>query len=175
MTTDQTLLARAATGDADAFAALFDRHVRAVYWQAYHVVGDADLAQDVAQESFITAWRRRGEIRIEDSLLPWLLVTARHIALNHGRKRARLRAVPLEATPEPRTPDHVDDAVVRDAIDAAVARLSPVDRELFALCVEGDHTYESAAAELGLTHAAVRNRVSRLRGRLRRDLMEEDA
>jgi len=151
--------------------------VSAVYWQAHQVVRDPDEAQDVAQDTFVTAWRRLDEIRIVDrSMLPWLLVTARYTALNAGRKRARLRSVPLEHEPldpgaEP--PDAVDAAAVAAAIEQAVSRLSPVDRRLFELCVDGDLTYDQAAAELGVTHGAVRNRVSRLRARLRRDLTKD--
>ncbi|MET1132269.1 MAG: RNA polymerase sigma factor [Aeromicrobium sp.] len=176
---DAALLARAQRGDTWAFATLFDRHVSAVYWQAHHVVGDADEAEDVCQDTFVTAWRRIGDITIVDrSILPWLMVTARYTALNAGRKRARLRAVTLEHEPADAGADpagHVEEAAVAAAIEAAVARLSAIDRRLFELCVDGDLTYEQAAAELGVTHGAVRNRVSRLRTRLRGDLREERA
>ena len=87
---DRELLDDAISGHPYAFAALFDRHHRAVYWQAYGVVRHANDAQDITQDVFVTAWRRRTEIRVEDSLLPWLLVTARNTALNASRKRARL-------------------------------------------------------------------------------------
>ncbi|GAA2080189.1 RNA polymerase sigma factor [Aeromicrobium tamlense] len=176
---DTALLARAQAGDTFAFGTLFDRHVSAVYWQAHRVVGDASEAEDVCQDTFVTAWRRIGDITIVDrSILPWLMVTARYTALNAGRKRARLHAVDLEHEPVDPGADpsgHVEEAAVAAAIDAAVARLSPVDRRLFELCVDGDLTYEQAAAELGVTHGAVRNRVSRLRARLRGDLREERA
>jgi len=174
---DASLLARARRGDTAAFGALFDRHVDAVYWQAHQVVRDAAEAEDVTQDTFVTAWRRIGDIRIVDeSVLPWLLVTARYTALNAGRKRARLRSVPLEHEPSDPTggpAEAADAAAVAAAIEAALARLSPVDRRLFELCVDGDLTYEQAATELGVTHGAVRNRVSRLRSRLRRDLIED--
>ncbi|MCW2751442.1 MAG: polymerase subunit sigma-24, partial [Aeromicrobium sp.] len=55
-------------------------------------------------------------------------------------------------------------------ITRAVTALSPLDRQLYELFVAGDHTYELAARELGVTHAVVRNRLSRLRSRLRADL-----
>ncbi|GAA3534041.1 DNA-directed RNA polymerase sigma-70 factor [Aeromicrobium flavum] len=174
---DAGLLARARRGDTVAFAALFDRHVSAVYWRAHQVVGDPDEAEDVTQDTFVTAWRRLDDITIVDrSVLPWLMVTARFTALNAGRRRARRRAVSLEHEPVdtgPSPTDRADAAAVAAAIEAAVARLSPVDRRLFDLCVDGDRTYEQAAAELGVTHGAVRNRVSRLRTRLRGDLREE--
>lgn len=175
---DASLLARAAQGSSAAFAVIFDRHVDAVFWQAYHVVRNASDAQDVTQDVFVTTWRRRAEIRVDDSLVPWLLVTAKNIALNAHRKRVRLRSVPLETDPgDEHVEPELDAAAVRAAIDAAVAKLSPVDRELFDRCIDGDQTYAEAAAAVGLTHAAVRNRISRVRTRLRRDLhdLEEDA
>lgn len=174
---DTALLARARRGDDAAFGALFDRHVAAVYWQAHQVVRNAAEAEDVTQDTFVTAWRRLDDITIVDrSMLPWLMVTARYTALNAGRKRARLRSVPLEhepVDPAASPADEVDAAAVAAAIDAAVSRLSPVDQRLFELCVDGDLTYEQAAAELGVTHGSVRNRVSRLRSRLRRDLTQD--
>ncbi|RYY42194.1 MAG: RNA polymerase subunit sigma-24, partial [Actinomycetales bacterium] len=58
------MLQRASTGDRDAFGVLYDRHVRAVYWQAFRVVRDADAAEDVTQETFVVAWRRSRTIRL---------------------------------------------------------------------------------------------------------------
>ena len=163
---DSMLVARATRGDQHAFGELFDRHIQPVYWQAYQVVGDPDEAQDIAQETFVTAWRRLGEISIVDhSALPWLLVTARFTALNASRKRGRLRSVHLEneLADNHETPsEQVEAATVREAIAAAVARLSPLDQQLFAKCIDGELTYEQAATELGVTHGSVRNRVSRL-------------
>lgn len=178
---DTPLVAAARRGDTVAFTQLFNRHITAVYWQAYAVVRDADEAQDIAQDVFVTCWRRLGEITtVDGSMLPWLLVTAKYTALNAHRKRSRLRSVPLETEPSdpaPR-PDHVVEAdAVRSAVDSAVATLAPLDQQLFSLCIDGDLTYDQAAARLGVTHGAVRNRLSRVRGRLRNDLgdLREDS
>ena len=68
-------------------------------------------------------------------------------------------------------PEAGGDAALRgSADDKAVAALAPNDQRLYELCVEGDRTYEQAARELGVTHAVVRNRLHRLRARLRADL-----
>lgn len=170
---DVGLLARAAEGDREAFAALYDRHVRAVFWQAHRVVRDPDLAEDVAQETFVVAWRRVRSIRVVDaSVLPWLLVTARQCALNAARKAARRRSHELdEAIPSPVDVEAaVESELALVEIGAAVAALGEADQRLYALCVEGDHTYQQAARELGVSHAVVRNRLHRLRSRLRADL-----
>lgn len=169
---DVDLLARAAAGDRLAFGELYDRHVRPVYWQAYSVVHDGAEAEDVTQDVFVTAWRRiRAITVVDESVLPWLLVTARYTALNAQRRAARRRADELVETPGSDDVEReVESAQVRAEIEKAVALLSPTDRRLYELCVDGDLTYEQAAADLGVSHAVVRNRLHRLRTRLRADL-----
>jgi RNA polymerase sigma factor (sigma-70 family) len=172
---DTELLSRAQVGDRLAFADLYDRHVRPVYWQAYSVLRDGAEAEEVTQDVFVTAWRKiRAIAPVDGSLLPWLLVTARYTALNAHRRASRRRTQALDDD----LPDgsdssverEVDAAQVRAEIDKAVAALAPNDRRLYELCVEGDRTYEQAARELGVSHAVVRNRLHRLRTRLRADL-----
>lgn len=177
---DRDLLHRAAAGDRVSLGALYDRHVRAVYYQALGIVGDTSLAEDLTQEVFITFWEKVRSVHLVDtSVLPWLMVTARFHGLNARRRlrRERLRAAPLvddlPATAHTGT-GAVDESLLRGEvqaeIDKAVAALSPADREVYELCLAGEHSYESAARTLGVSHAAVRNRLSRVRLRLRADL-----
>lgn len=170
---DRELLARAASGDRGAFTQLYDRHVRPVYWQAFGVLRDDREAEDATQDVFVTMWNKVRTITlVDESALPWLLVTARYTALNARRSRQRRRSDALDADlPASRAvEDEVEAGLVRAEIDKAIAALSTIDRQLYELCVAGDHTYEMAARELGVSHAVVRNRISRLRVRLRADL-----
>ena len=181
---DAELLSRAQAGDRRAFADLYDRHVRPVYWQAYSVVHDPGEAEEVTQDVFVTTWRRiRSITPVDGSLLPWLLVTARYTALNAYRRASRRQSVALDddapqgsaelrlsAAGDSQVEREIEAAQVRAEIDKAVASLAPNDRRLYELCVEGDRTYEQAARELGVTHAVVRNRLHRLRTRLRAEL-----
>jgi RNA polymerase sigma factor (sigma-70 family) len=57
-------------------------------------------------------------------------------------------------------------------VDRALARLAPLDAAIARLCLGEELTYPEAAARLGITPAAVRNRLSRTRARLRKDLEE---
>jgi len=57
-----------------------------------------------------------------------------------------------------------------EAIRAAIARMPEIDRQIFELCLESDLTYKEAAFRLGVTHATVRNRLSRLKRALRVEL-----
>ena len=172
---DVALLTRAQAGDRAAFAGLYDRHVRPVYWQAYSVVRDAGEAEEVTQDVFVTTWRRIRAIRtVDGSVLPWLLVTARYTALNAHRRASRRSGqeltVEIPDGAESAVEREVEAALVRAEIDKAVAALTPTDRRLYELCVDGDLTYEQAARDLGVSHAVVRNRLHRLRTRLRADL-----
>jgi RNA polymerase sigma factor (sigma-70 family) len=173
VTDELTQLAQAQVGDRDAFAGLYDRHVRPVYWQAYSVVRDRDLAEDVTQEVFVTTWRRIRTIApVDGSILPWLLLTARYTAYNTARRERRRSSDGLDSDPigDPGADVEAEASFVRGEIDKAVGALSPVDQQLYALCVEGGATYEQAARELGVSHSVVRNRIHRLRTRLRADL-----
>ena len=172
---DVELLTRAQEGDRLAFANLYDRHVRPVYWQAYSVVHDTGEAEEVTQDVFVTAWRKiRAITPVDGSLLPWLLVTARFTALNAHRRASRRRSDALDddvlKDADSPVEREIEAAQVRAEIDKAVAALAENDRRLYELCVEGDRTYEQAARELGVSHAVVRNRLHRLRTRLRADL-----
>ena len=172
---DVELLTRAQEGDRLAFADLYDRHVRPVYWQAYSVVHDTGEAEEVTQDVFVTAWRKiRAITPVDGSLLPWLMVTARFTALNAYRRASRRRSDALDddvlKDADSPVEREIEAAQVRAEIDKAVAALAENDRRLYELCVEGDRTYEQAARELGVSHAVVRNRLHRLRTRLRADL-----
>lgn len=173
---DRELLGRAAGGDRHAFDQLYLRHVRPVYWQAYSVVRNQPDAEDTTQEVFITAWKKIRAITIaDDSLLPWLLVTARYTALN--KRRQSMRETSRRASLGEQLADgnaSVEDTAEHQEllarVEKSVAELSAMDRELYEKCINGDRTYAEAAAELGVSHGAVRNRVSRIRQRLRADI-----
>ena len=173
---DRELLDRAAGGSRHAFDQLYLRHVRPVYWQAYSVVRSPLDAEDVTQDVFITAWKKIRSITIaDDSLLPWLLVTARYTALNKWRQSQRdtkRRASLGEqlADDAVSVEDTVEHQELLARVEKSVAELSTVDQQLYEKCINGDRTYAEAAAELGVSHGAVRNRVSRIRQRLRADV-----
>lgn len=161
----------ATLADPDGVAELFDRHARAVFRAAMALVRNADDAQDVMQETFIVAWRKRRSIRLIDaSALPWLLATARNVALDHQRAARRRRTDTLapEDLPEPTPAGDAADAF--DAVRDAVAALTPVDQLLVRLVLVEQLPYADAAARLGLTSPAARKRLQRARDKLRRHL-----
>lgn len=88
---DEALLAGFATGDPEAAAGLVRRYQRRVYGLALTILGDPGAAEDVAQETFVRAWRHAGTFDPRRApLSTWLLTIARNLALS----RARLKRTP---------------------------------------------------------------------------------
>lgn len=158
--------------DAEAFAALFNRHAATVFRYAHAVIGDRQHSEDVLQETFLTLWSRRADLEVYgDSVLPWLLVTARNHTRNLGRRLLRratallAEADDIDAWTDPA--DVVAHRVVLEAIVTDVAQLSVTDRSLVTLCLVGDTPYAEAATKVGLTTAVTARRVQRIRTRLK--------
>lgn len=175
---DRALVARAAGGSEAAFRALYRAYVRPVYWVAYGLVGQTADAEDVTQETFVVAWRKIPSLRLEgESLLPWLATICRLQAQNRLRARRRHGSHAEIDADIPAVIDveaHVVQTQTVAAILAAVDRLSDLDREIFRLCAAEGYGYAAAAASLGVSHGTVRNRLSRIRSRVRATAMETE-
>ena len=170
---DREWAARAASGDQGAFRAIYRAHVKPVYWIAHGILGSAADAEDVAQETFVVAWRKLPALElVGDSLLPWLATICRFQAANRLRVLRRDRTNTTDALDEslPDTvsvEDQVISAALADRIAQEVGLLDDLDKRIFRLCAVDGYAYQVAAEELGVSHAAVRNRLSRTRTRLR--------
>ncbi|WP_314422042.1 sigma-70 family RNA polymerase sigma factor [uncultured Microbacterium sp.] len=172
-TSDQRRVAQAANGDERAFRELYREHVRPVYWIAHGLLGSAADAEDVTQETFVTAWRKLPGLELQgESLLPWLATICRFQAANRLRQRRRDRSHTTDE-PDDAIPSTIDveeqviTAALAARITAEIGTLNALDREIFRLCATEGYAYQAAAEELGVSHAIVRNRLSRVRTRLR--------
>jgi RNA polymerase sigma-70 factor (ECF subfamily) len=110
-------------------------------------------------------------------MLPWLLVTCKFTIRNrqralerHDRRRSFTPVHDSLPAAHIGPEQSAEQTELRDFVDAAVSALPPVDRVVFELCVRDGRSYEDAATAAGITSAAVRNRLSRLRARLRSEL-----
>ena len=171
--TDAALVRQAAEGSEFAFRTLYRAYVKPVYWIAHSLLGDATEAEDATQETFVVAWRKLGDLELMgESLLPWLATICRFQCANRLRARRRERMHTAGPVDE-QLPDTVDveHQVIAGAVAERILReldgLSPLDRDIFRLCAVEGYAYEPAAAELGVSHGAVRNRLSRIRTHLR--------
>lgn len=158
-------------GDERTFEAFYDLYAPAVARFAWTVSPSAEAAQDILQETFLTAWNRRGSIRIvAGSSLPWLLTTCRNHARNHARRERRWNEL-LELREESIVADPGDGAAAADLRWAleAIAGLPEGERKVCELCLLQGLTYGEAAEALGLSGAAVGKRLQRARARLKEE------
>jgi RNA polymerase sigma-70 factor (ECF subfamily) len=184
---DSDLVARAKTGDLSAFEELVTRHERRVYTLSLRMLGQPQDAQDVTQETFLSAVEHLQNFRGESSFSTWLLRIATHAALKVIRKRKRAGNVSLDEATDPDEdgavphPEFIADwkqspaelvsrAEVRAMLDDALQVLSEKHRLVFLLRdVQGLSVAETAAA-LGISEANVKVRLLRARLELREHL-----
>ena len=171
MTTDRQLVARSQRGDAEAFAEFYDRHSASVLRYAFALSRDAHDAQDLLQETFVTAWGKLGDIRFgTSSALPWLLVTCRNKAQNLRRSNEIRASVPLDDSRELNRSDDTLERLAREEelrwIVATIDLADPTDRRIIEACVVEGMPYREAAHQFGLSEQAIAKRISRLRSRL---------
>lgn len=135
-----------------------------------------DRACEVADETFLVAWRRRAEL--PSSPLPWLLVTARNTIHDYNRREQRQDALSLEIAHrrEVRSEGSAEAAAVeRLTVLAAVASLPVHEREALMLTVWDGLPYRHAAVVAGCSVTAFTVRVHRARRRLADVLNDLDA
>jgi len=170
---DETLLAGLASGDAEAAAAFVRRFQRRVYGLAVTMLRDAVLAEEVAQETFVRAWRHAATYDARRGRVPtWLLAIARNLAID----RARMRS------PTPVDPDviaseldlaHVDspiDVGERDRLRRAIASLPDEQRRALVLATYAGRTAREIAELDGVPLGTVKTRIRSAMLKLRESL-----
>jgi RNA polymerase sigma-70 factor (ECF subfamily) len=188
--TDAELVQRARAGELDAFEALTTRYERRVYSLALRMLHHEQDAEDVTQQTFLSALENLNGFRGDAAFATWLLRIATYAALKIIRKRKGLDTVSLEdateaadgydAIPHPeyiadwrQSPEQlVHKNEVRRLLDEALAKLDEKHRLVFLLRdVEGLSVKETAAA-LGLSEANTKVRLLRARLQLREELTQ---
>jgi RNA polymerase sigma-70 factor, ECF subfamily len=161
----------------EAFEALYRRAFPRVYGYVATLLRDRAAAEEVTAQAFERAYRKRRSFRASRGTEEaWLFGIARNAALDELRRRRR-RAV-LEAEPEDvhaaGTDEQVDGALRREAVRAALGRLTPRERELVALKFAGGLSHEEIGRVLGISPSNAGTRLHRTLEKLRRDC-DDDA
>ena len=187
---DAELVRRAQGGELDAFETLTNRYEQRVYSLALRMLRHEQDAEDVTQQTFLSAIENLGGFRGDASFATWLLRIATHAALKVIRKRKGLDTVSLEEATEPGEdydsiphPEYIADwrqsperlvhkNEIRRLLDEALAKLDEKHRLVFLLRdVEGMSVRETAEA-LGLSEANTKVRLLRARLQLREELTQ---
>lgn len=168
---DAELVTAACQGDAAAWESLVRQHQTTVFRLAFLIVGDAGAAEDVAQETFLRAFRSLSRFDVSRPLRPWLLQIATNLAYNQRRSAGRYFAALqrlFQATPKSamRQEAHIanDEA---DALWQAIRRLGRADQEIIYMRYYLELTEAETATALGIAHGTVKSRLHRALQRLR--------
>lgn len=166
--------------EADACTCFVKRYAPMVYGRALRLLGDADEAEGVLQQTFIKACERFQDFAGESSMGTWLYRIATNEALMRLRRRrpqveidSLAEVLDADQSPQPtvaRPPDPASAALggeLRTAIDAALAALPETLRVVFVLREIDGLSTEETARQLGLGESAVKVRLHRARQRLR--------
>ncbi len=175
----ELILAVLERDDRRAFAQLVGRHqsqVRTVLRRLTR--GDLGLADDLAQETFVLAWRNLRKFRFEARFSTWLY----RIAFNAWQSEARKKhEVLLDLDPEAPSPNpgpfaEMPDVAARVDLERALAELTDGERAAIAACYYADLSHEEAAAALGIPLGTVKTHVLRAKAKLKARLaMKEQA
>jgi len=174
---DAALVAEAAAGDQDAFCVLVRRYQNHAYGTAIGILSDFDLAQDVVQEVFLSAYLSLGKLKDPERFGGWLRGIVRNTAYKALREQQQARALveaygqtAREAAPAP----SVDQAMVEterlEVVRRTLERLEPKNREVVGLYYADGLSYEDIAEFLGVTRATVKGRLQRGRAQLREEV-----
>jgi RNA polymerase sigma-70 factor (ECF subfamily) len=176
MNSTEELVARVRAGDEEAFRLIFDRYSRPILGFIFDMVGDRSLAEDLAQETFVRAFRGLQTLREETKLSTWLFGIARNCALEQLRTRRRDAGnVEIDAEPafelrdHARTPSgHLLDKELSGVIQSALARLDEDKRTVFTLKVLQQRSYEEIAEITGFSVGKLKTDLHRARAEMRR-------
>jgi RNA polymerase sigma-70 factor (ECF subfamily) len=175
---DRDLVARAQSGDRDSFEEIVRRETPPVYRLLVRMLGDRAAAEDVAQESFVRAWRALPSFRGDAMLSTWIYRIAVNEANRHLARESRREVLPfddvLRDVPDlgARTDEHAEASELRERLGSLIREL-PVNYRAAVLLrdVEG-YTNEEAAEILEIDVRNLKSRLHRGRMALRRRLEE---
>jgi RNA polymerase sigma-70 factor, ECF subfamily len=171
---DRECVEKLQQGETGAFEILVRRHQKTIFNLVYRLLGDYDEAAEIAQESFLSAYKSLSKFRGEATFSTWLY----RIALNHASTRRKSLAnsqqkiVLLENTDpidERRTDpaDRVEQKEVQERVQHALNSLEPNDAAIILLRDMQDMPYEEVARILDLPVGTVKSRLHRARQALK--------
>jgi RNA polymerase sigma-70 factor, ECF subfamily len=172
-------VAQALAGSQDAAEQIVRRYQRPVIRLIARITGDPALAEDLAQDTFVKAFRNLTAFDTTRRLSSWLLRIAHNTALD-ALRRTRARTVPLQDGPAggtftpaaPVAPDPVEQHALADALAGALASVRPEYRAAITLRYEEGLSFQEIGRVLGMPEATARSHVHRARKELLQRLTE---
>ncbi len=177
VTSDDELCQQSRDGDREAFGHIVERYQSLICSLAYSACGNLSHSEDLAQETFVTAWQRLGDLREPSKLRAWLCGIVRNLTANTLRREKRRGVIdaPLDGITEPAASEcnPATHAVTREEetlLWRSLATLPETYREPMVLFYRQGQSINEVATALELSEDAVKQRLSRGRSLLRDEL-----
>jgi RNA polymerase sigma factor (sigma-70 family) len=170
---DEILIARVKKGDCEAFNPLVERYKMPLYKVLYRMVRNRDDTEDLVEEAFIKAYRAIARFDINRSFFAWICRIAINNAINYIKKERRAQVqsigmVEYKLTAENGNPvKKTREKMLRERIDAAMARLPEEYRMILGLRVDEECSYEEISKILKIPKGTVMSRLARARQKLK--------
>src|SRR5215217_3504406 len=163
---DEDLMPLVESGDAEAFATLYDRHGRMAYTLAYRMMGEKQEAEDVVQEAFIKVWRSAGGYRVgRGSVRTWILSIVHNRGIDQLRSHARRGRIQdkVEASAPTSEPSEAFAETwrnsQRDQVREALKTLPQEQLKILELAYFSGYTHVEIAERLDLPLGTVKGRM----------------
>ncbi len=163
---DEDLITLVETGDAEAFATLYDRHSRSAFSLAYRMMGERQAAEDLAQDAFIKVWRGASSYRVErGSVRTWILSIVHNRGIDQLRSHASRRRTQdkIEAAAPRSQPSEAFAETwknaQRDQVREALSTLPQEQLKILELAYFSGYTHVEIAELVGLPLGTVKGRM----------------
>lgn len=163
-----------------AFEQLFEEFSAPIYNYVLRMVGDADRAADITQDTFIKAYRKLDSLTDASSTRSWLYRIATNTAIDEMRRRRLVSPMGADEERHFQRPDHapgpeaqVMAGTLDERLQRALLRLRPNHRQCLLLSDLEDMSAQQIGEVMGLSYGAVRTLLCRARGEMRRALAAE--
>jgi RNA polymerase sigma-70 factor (ECF subfamily) len=162
---DQELLNQCKLNDERAFNTLFDRYFKRLYNFGYGLIQDEDVAKEIAMDVMLRLWQKKGDLVLENELLPYLFRSIKNAVYNHWRK-ARIITHSLEVFEDslqnsvPSADSNLEFKELEKQYADFLNEMPEQRRKIFHLSRNENLTYAEIADQLNLSVHTVRNQMS---------------
>lgn len=150
--------------------AMYRAHRQATLLVAYHLLHDAELAEDITQDAFALLMEKYEQVKDHADVRKWLAKAVQYLVKNEQRKAYHVREVPMGPEDVP----SVEDSYFRGLSSSLPPDLRKNDRDVLCMCFEADLPQEECAERLGCSVEAFRMRLTRAKSRYRK-LLEKNS
>ncbi len=169
---DLHLIAKSLNGDTNAFEILVQKYLKTIYNFVYHLSGNADEANDIAQEVFVKIWKNLKKFDPKQNFKTWIFSIARNTTIDYFRKKRSISFGDMEIGEDTSFEDSLTDTEpLPDSVfeqkelgaylEKALQTLSPEERTIILLHDKEDFTFEEIAKTVGKPMNTVKSQYRR--------------